>query len=107
MKVYNCPNCGAPITNEKCPYCGTIIYDFTVIDTQHPCYIKIKDNDKIIILKAQTKDVELNCINDYYDIYGGNNNHLVDRLNNNSLELSMNFNCIPIKNNNLCKVIQL
>lgn len=22
--MYNCPNCGAPITGPKCEYCGTI-----------------------------------------------------------------------------------
>ena len=22
-KQVNCPNCGAPITDTKCPYCGT------------------------------------------------------------------------------------
>ena len=24
----NCPNCGAPIETEKCPYCGTTLYTF-------------------------------------------------------------------------------
>mgnify|MGYP004657774481 CR=1 FL=1 len=22
--MYNCPNCGAPITGTKCEYCGTV-----------------------------------------------------------------------------------
>lgn len=25
----NCPNCGAPITGNKCEYCGTVFYDFS------------------------------------------------------------------------------
>lgn len=24
MKDLNCPNCGAPITGDKCEYCGTV-----------------------------------------------------------------------------------
>lgn len=24
MKGLNCPNCGAPITGDKCEYCGTV-----------------------------------------------------------------------------------
>lgn len=27
-KTTNCPNCGAPITAMKCPYCGT---DFNMV----------------------------------------------------------------------------
>ena len=27
----NCPNCGAPITGERCEYCGSVLY--VVIDT--------------------------------------------------------------------------
>lgn len=26
MKDLNCPNCGAPITGDKCEYCGTVFH---------------------------------------------------------------------------------
>lgn len=26
-RLYNCPNCGAPITGDKCEYCGTMFRD--------------------------------------------------------------------------------
>lgn len=26
-RLYNCPNCGAPITGDKCEYCGTVFRD--------------------------------------------------------------------------------
>lgn len=51
-KIYNCPNCGAPITDEKCPYCGTVIYDFACLDMDHPTYLKIKHDKRIIMVKA-------------------------------------------------------
>lgn len=39
---YKCPVCGAPVEGEKCEYCGCVIYDFAVIDFEHPCYIKLR-----------------------------------------------------------------
>lgn len=24
QKQYNCPNCGAPVTGDRCEYCGTV-----------------------------------------------------------------------------------
>lgn len=30
--MYNCPNCGAPITEDKCPYCGTRFYNVSTIE---------------------------------------------------------------------------
>lgn len=40
----NCPNCGAPLDENlvKCPYCGTLYYDLTVLDDQTPCYVKFR-----------------------------------------------------------------
>ena len=29
MKQLKCPNCGAPLQNNKCEYCGTIFIDTT------------------------------------------------------------------------------
>lgn len=36
MTRHNCPNCGAPIESVQCPYCGTMFYDFAVMDTASP-----------------------------------------------------------------------
>ena len=46
-KMNNCPNCGAPISGDKCPYCGTIIWDFATIDMEAPHWIKIKMKNEI------------------------------------------------------------
>ena len=29
-KLLNCPNCGAPITSEQCPYCGSV-FSFSAV----------------------------------------------------------------------------
>lgn len=42
----NCPNCAAPYDPalSKCPYCGTIYFDMSVIDFDHhePFWLKIR-----------------------------------------------------------------
>lgn len=44
----NCPNCAAPYDPalSKCPYCGTIYFDMSVIDFDHhePVWLKIRVN---------------------------------------------------------------
>ena len=53
----NCPNCGAPIQNERCDYCGTIMYDFSCIDISSPCYVKIKVGGRILQAKMYVGDL--------------------------------------------------
>ncbi len=48
----NCPNCGAPIESGKCPYCGTILYDFAVLSDTDPVYLRIKVHNNILVFKA-------------------------------------------------------
>lgn len=48
-----CPQCGAPIEDEKCPYCGVVFYDFACCDTRRPFFLKIKRDDQIHIFKVQ------------------------------------------------------
>lgn len=56
----NCPNCGQPITSEKCEYCGTVFYDFVNISPNEPSYLRIKYGDKkILIMKAIGTEVEM------------------------------------------------
>ena len=37
----NCPNCGAPITSTKCPYCGSVFFDFVTLDDGEQTYTQI------------------------------------------------------------------
>ena len=63
MKRYNCPNCGAPIESTQCPYCGTVFYDFTVIDSTEPTYIRMNYNGKQIVFKGLMKEAEIRMNN--------------------------------------------
>ena len=60
----NCPNCGAPITAEKCPYCGTLFYDFSTIDVGQPTYLKIKYNGEIVMCQAFLNECTFELKND-------------------------------------------
>lgn len=57
-EVLNCPNCGAPIAGDRCPYCGTVFYDFASIDMDKPSYIKMRLNGHVVIFKAVLQNVE-------------------------------------------------
>lgn len=48
----NCPNCGAPIGSERCPYCGTVFVDFASMDADKPFFLKIKQDDNVYIFKV-------------------------------------------------------
>ena len=63
----NCPNCGAPIETEKCPYCGTMFLDFAAMDADQPFYMKIKQDGQIYILKAKMTSMELKT--EYSDVF--------------------------------------
>ena len=100
----NCPNCGAPIVSEKCAYCGTLFYDFSTIDVDKPCYLKIKYQNAVVMLKAKVRRSELNMTTESttaYDILGV---PIVKFPSSQSLDLSLDFECVPFDNNVLVQI---
>lgn len=59
MKKKNCPNCGQPITGEKCEYCGTVFIDWAVIDMNTPVFIKFRYNGKIMRARCIMSGLDL------------------------------------------------
>lgn len=57
----NCKNCGAPIIDSKCHYCGTIHYDLTVLDTSRNNFLKIKTPMGIIEGKMSLLDTRIDA----------------------------------------------
>ena len=53
----NCPNCGAPIESEQCPYCGSVFIDFACLDADKPFYIKVKHAGQIFISKVRLASI--------------------------------------------------
>ena len=66
----NCPNCGAPIESEQCPYCGSIFIDFACLDADKPFYIKVKHDEKIVISKVRLTSISAH--RDYTCLYADN-----------------------------------
>ena len=59
----NCPNCGAPIKDDVCTYCGTLIYDFATIDLNQPRWVKLKLNNKIVTVRAMLTNMKVTNMN--------------------------------------------
>lgn len=55
---FNCPNCGAPIASDICPYCGTAFLDWSCIDEQKASFVKVKFNGKIHLMKVHMMSFE-------------------------------------------------
>lgn len=60
----NCPNCGAHIQSTQCPYCGTVFYDFTSIDSDKPTYIRMNWHGNQIVFKAIMRAADIEIHND-------------------------------------------
>ena len=57
-EVLNCPNCSAPISGDRCEYCGTQFIDCTTIRTDKPFYLKFSpDGKNTIISKVFLEDM--------------------------------------------------
>lgn len=82
----NCPNCGAPIESEQCPYCGSIFVDFACLDADKPFYMKIKHKGQIIILKVRLNNISMHT--EYID-YCADNRPIITM--EQTKELEMNF----------------
>ena len=61
MKDRNCPNCGAALDMDscKCPYCGTLYYDLSVVPTGEMFLMKVKDGGRIITVKAYLRSISV------------------------------------------------
>lgn len=55
----NCPNCGAPIEDEKCLYCGTRFIDFAAMDADEPFFMKIKHDGEVFIVKVKLNSASM------------------------------------------------
>lgn len=58
-QIKNCPNCGAPIGSHKCPYCGTVFYDFADFEVGKTAYIRLNVNGNLNVFRALLTDLEV------------------------------------------------
>ena len=105
MKNHNCPNCGAPydINEYKCPYCGTLYLDLSMIDfdNQIPFFLSIKKNGMMITQKVLPQTAEFEMNEDTVYATSGYGNKLLSFHTNRNLETNIQFIAIPMKDNDL------
>ena len=91
----NCPNCGAPIAAEKCPYCGTMIWDFSCIDAKEVNYIKVKTNGRIYIAKAYLTEQGIQLRHGFDDYYREIAGRYLEIQRTPDMDLTLRFSIIP------------
>ncbi|MBR2256361.1 MAG: zinc ribbon domain-containing protein [Blautia sp.] len=94
--AFNCPNCGAPINGDLCPYCGTAFIDWSAIDVHKPNWIKIKLDNKTVLVKAILEEASTHYgCPEPLAIYS-NERILYPKMNSNII-IESTFSCIPFK----------
>lgn len=90
----NCPNCGAPITGEYCPYCGSVFYDWAALDVNEPKYIKFKLGSKVVMAKAIMRHYVLDYDQTPATIYA-NNDIFATVMSPPTMTIATEFEVIP------------
>lgn len=103
MKNRNCPNCGAPLEIEeyKCPYCGTLYLDLTMIDFDNriPFFLTIKQNGMLITQKVRPETADMTITSE--PIYAtGKNGRLLSIISSTTIETNIQFTAIPVGKDN-------
>ena len=101
MERHNCPNCGAPIESTQCPYCGTVLYDFTEISNERPTYIMMNWNGTQVAFRALLEAAEINMETMNPVIYADNQEYVVDTCS--AAEASFEFRILADDNGVLLK----
>lgn len=92
----NCPNCGAPIESEKCPYCGTYFVDFACIEKDKPFWLKIKSPDGVVhLVSVYLERMEVCQTDDYVTLYADNNPYRFPVFPSYRTHISMEFEAVP------------
>lgn len=105
-KELNCPNCGAPIAADKCPYCGTVFWDFASIDMKALNYIKIKYNGKVYACRAYLTEQTVKTEPDYeLSTTQDGRPYMVSVMPNVTMQLT--FQVVPDDENILYRVVEV
>lgn len=102
----NCPNCGAPITGEYCPYCGSVFYDWATLNANEPKYIKFKIGDKVVMGKAIMKHCSMNYDPNPVSVFA-DNKVIATMMAPPTMTISSEFEIIPDDDGVIYKVNRL
>ena len=85
----NCPNCGAPITDIQCAYCGTMFYDFATMEVGKPQAVRVKYGDQHLTFNAYVKDFEVSMKSNAECFYADNIKCYATSYNNFEINLTL------------------
>ena len=92
--------CGAPVDGYKCEYCGCVIYDFALIDTDQPTYLRMRiknpsdGKDYIMQIKAIAVDPIVQIKYDEVEILGRFNNPVANFIQSKTCTMSVDFQAV-------------
>lgn len=107
MKNRNCINCSAPLElgEYKCPYCGTLYLDLTMIDFDNktPFFLSIKQNGMLITQKVRPETADMTITSE--PVYAtGRNGKLISVIGSINAETNIQFTAIPNEKNNYVEI---
>ena len=89
--IFNCPNCGMPITGEKCEYCGTVFIDWAVIDANTPVFIKFRCDNRIMRAKCKASLFNFNQTSEDQSFYADNKLYTTMQKQRASIDIHLDF----------------
>ena len=103
----NCPNCGAPIDTDVCPYCGTRFVDFAAMDTKEPFWMRVMTPRGVLTLRVRLQEVELrNPTEEVYSSFADQASYVEFRTRM-MPEVTMRMSVLPTDGNVIYRVEEL
>lgn len=94
--MLNCPNCGAPVQSDICPYCGSVFLDWACFDINRPTFVKIRDHrGHIVMMKLSPENVSIDYDYNSVEIYGDNERFY--RISKPGFEINATFRALEFR----------
>lgn len=94
--MLNCPNCGAPVQSDICPYCGSVFLDWACFDMNRPTFVKIRNHrGHIVMMKLSPEYVSINYDYNTVEIYG--DNERLCRISKPGFEINATFRALEFR----------
>lgn len=90
-----CPQCGAAITQERCPYCGIVFFDFACVDMNEPFFIKIKKDNMIHRYKVELTEILFKETPEPACFYGDNRAVMFSSTENSERQIGLKMKVLP------------
>lgn len=71
--LLNCPNCGAPIVDDRCAYCGSVFLDVCGVEPGTIVYLKFHPKqDKVAYVRSRVNTLSFDLDPSIHDVIGHN-----------------------------------